>query len=244
MNDDIDVFGLKLPRRHPSVLFGDGGTAKSYIALYVAGLLAEQRMRVAYFDWELAGPDHKLRLIRLFGGEPPLIYYARFDREIVHEVDNLQREMRDNKIEFAIFDSVGYASRRRSLPSPRLATSARFAASAARPALCTTPISPRPRAATRHNSARAIWYIEASELAEKMTIKQRMVALLKRGAMRPEAIAREIKKNLDNVRVKPWIHCGHRQSRVSTFSGRPFKARCCNRKRQAVDSTSAGDRWH
>jgi len=41
-DDAIVVEGLHLLRRHPTVLFGDGGAAKSYLALYLAGRLAER----------------------------------------------------------------------------------------------------------------------------------------------------------------------------------------------------------
>jgi hypothetical protein len=34
--DHLEVAGLFLPRRHPSILFGDGGSAKSLIGLHVA----------------------------------------------------------------------------------------------------------------------------------------------------------------------------------------------------------------
>src|SRR5438046_5396608 len=35
--DEIEVEGLVFPRRHPSIIFGDGGSAKSYTALFLAG---------------------------------------------------------------------------------------------------------------------------------------------------------------------------------------------------------------
>jgi hypothetical protein len=37
--DEIVLEGLSFPRRHPSILFGDGGAAKSYTALWIAGRL-------------------------------------------------------------------------------------------------------------------------------------------------------------------------------------------------------------
>ncbi|MEK7992572.1 MAG: DnaB-like helicase N-terminal domain-containing protein, partial [Planctomycetota bacterium] len=80
-DDAIRVEGLVLPRRHPTILFGDGGAAKSYTALWLAGRLAERGMAVALFDWELCGEDHRERLERLFGGlTMPRIVYARCER--------------------------------------------------------------------------------------------------------------------------------------------------------------------
>jgi len=108
-DDAIRVEGLVFPRRHPTVIFGDGGTAKSYTALYIAGRLAERGMAVALFDWELAGDDHRERLERLFGAAMPHILYARCERPLVYEADRLRRIVRENNIEFAVFDSVAFA---------------------------------------------------------------------------------------------------------------------------------------
>jgi hypothetical protein len=108
-DDSIFIEGVKLPRRHPSILFGDGGAAKSYIGLYLAGRLVQQGFNVALFDWELAGEDHRDRLERIFGSMMPKVYYARCERALVHEGDRLLRIVRDNKIDFAIFDSIAFA---------------------------------------------------------------------------------------------------------------------------------------
>jgi hypothetical protein len=108
-DDTITVDGFKLPRRHPAVLFGDGGAAKSYIALYLAGRLAQQGMRMALFDWELAGEDHRERLELLFGASMPQILYARCERALAYEVDRLARIVRDNRVEYTVFDSVAFA---------------------------------------------------------------------------------------------------------------------------------------
>ncbi len=108
-NDTVVVEGLTLPRRHPSILFGDGGTAKSYTALFLAGRMAQRGTSVALFDWELAGDDHRDRLERLFGSDMPRVLYARCERPLVYEVDRLCRIVQDNRIEYAVFDSVAFA---------------------------------------------------------------------------------------------------------------------------------------
>lgn len=108
-NDFLDVDGLRLPRRHPSIIFGDGGAAKSYIALHLAGHLAKRGLRVAVFDWELSGEDHRDRLERLFGSDMPPVVYLRCHRALVHEVDRLSRIAHDERLDFAIYDSVAFA---------------------------------------------------------------------------------------------------------------------------------------
>jgi hypothetical protein len=108
-DDVIDVEGLSLLRRHPAILFGDGGAAKSYLALFLAGRLAERGLSVGLFDWELAGEDHRDRLERLFPDGMPRIMYARCERPLVYEVDRLRRIVRESGINYAVFDSVAFA---------------------------------------------------------------------------------------------------------------------------------------
>ena len=108
-DDTITIEGISLPRRHPTTLFGDGGAAKSYLALYVAGGIAQKGMSVAFFDWELAGEDHRDRLERLFGPAMPPIIYARCERPLVHELDRLRRIVREHEIDFAVYDSIAFA---------------------------------------------------------------------------------------------------------------------------------------
>src|SRR5262245_24784203 len=107
--DEISINDLLFPRRHPSIIFGDGGTAKSYIALWVAGTLAQQGLSVAFFDWELCGDDHRDRLERMFGLEMPEIRYVLCDRPLVVEADRLRRIVRERNVDYAIFDSVAVA---------------------------------------------------------------------------------------------------------------------------------------
>jgi hypothetical protein len=103
------IQGIDLQLNHPTILFGDGGSAKSYLGLWIAGLLAQEGLRIALFDWELSGEDHKVRLKRLFGAAWPQIMYARCDRPLVNELDRLRRIVREHHTDFAVYDSIGMA---------------------------------------------------------------------------------------------------------------------------------------
>jgi hypothetical protein len=99
-----------LPRKHLSIWFGDGDSGKSLMAMYAAGLLAQGGMKVAYFDWELDASDHKERLARVFGEqEPTSLLYVKCDRPLVQMADSLASLIKKHGIEYAVFDSIGYA---------------------------------------------------------------------------------------------------------------------------------------
>lgn len=108
-DEQLRVDGLTLPKRHPSIIFGDGGSAKSYLALYIAGRLDQAGLKVALFDWELEAEDHRLRLEYLFGPTMPGVIYARCSKPLVHEADRLGRIIHSHRIDYVIHDSIGFA---------------------------------------------------------------------------------------------------------------------------------------
>jgi len=110
VDDTVEIDGVPMVDRHPIILFGDGGAAKSYLALYLAGQMAMRGVRPALFDWELSGEDHRERLERLFGPEMPEIQYVRCTRPLVDEADRLRRIVREEEIGYAFYDSVAFAS--------------------------------------------------------------------------------------------------------------------------------------
>ncbi len=105
-----DIDGWRLLRDHPVIGFGDGGSAKSYLALYVAGRLAQRGLTVLYADWELGGGDHRDRLERLFGAAMPVIHYVRCDRPLTVEAERISREVRRLGVDFWIADSIAFAT--------------------------------------------------------------------------------------------------------------------------------------
>lgn len=110
VDQEHDILGLRLPKSHPSILFGDGGTMKSFLSMKVAAELAEAGLRIAYFDWELDKFTHRRRLKMLSGPDLPDVRYVRCDRPLVHEVTRLRRVVTQDRIDYAVFDSIGYGT--------------------------------------------------------------------------------------------------------------------------------------
>ena len=108
-DDHFTVEGVSLLKQHPVILFGDGGTAKSFTALYLAGVLEQAGTKVLYCDWECGGEDHRDRLERLFGVPMPGMLYARCDRPLTFEADRLRRIVAENDASYVVYDSVAFA---------------------------------------------------------------------------------------------------------------------------------------
>jgi hypothetical protein len=106
----LDIDGFRLLKQHPVIVFGDGGAAKSYLALYLAGRLAQRGLRVGLFDWELAGEDHRDRLERLFGPDMPAVWYRRCRQPLIVELDSLRRLVRRERLDYLVYDSVAFAA--------------------------------------------------------------------------------------------------------------------------------------
>jgi hypothetical protein len=255
-DDSLFVEGIRLPRRHPSILFGDGGAAKSYLGLYLAGRLVEQGHTVGLFDWELCGEDHRDRHERLFGPIMLKILYARCERPLVYEMDRLRRIVRDAGMDYAIYDSVAFAC---DGPPESAEVAGRYFRAARQIGVGSLHIAHITKAdggdqkpfgsAFFHNGARSTWYAQIAEtspdssilnlglfnrkanlgrlhapagfqieftedrtffsrsnpadtpdLAQKMTIRQRMYEVLRKGSMPIEDLAQEIEADPDSIR--------------------------------------------
>jgi hypothetical protein len=109
-DEDVDVDGIRLLRRHRTGLPGDGGDAKSYLALFLATRLAAVGLRVLYADWEFAGEDHRDRLERITGEDMPDVRYVRCERPMTAEADRLRRIVREEAIDYVVCDSVAFAA--------------------------------------------------------------------------------------------------------------------------------------
>jgi hypothetical protein len=170
VDDEIVVDGFTLPRRHPTIMFGDGGAVKSYLGLEFLGRMAMQGISVAFFDWELAGDDHRDRLERLFGTNMPRITYVRCERPLVYEVDRLRRIVKENKIDFSIYDCIAFAC---DGPPEAAETAARYFRAIRQIGGGSLHIAHITKgeggdqkpfgSAFWHNGARSTWYVERAE---------------------------------------------------------------------------------
>lgn len=174
----VSVTGFMLPFAHPSILFGDGGAAKSLLALYLAGRMAEQGHRVLLADWELEAQDHRIRFGRLFGDAMPAdVYYTRCARPLTRDIDRLRRIIHRQAIDYAICDSIGFATH----DAPETAASALAYFQAVRQlGIGTLSVAHVNRSesgdqkpygsAFFHNSARATWFVKATDSTAGLTL--------------------------------------------------------------------------
>jgi len=103
------ISGLPILRSHPTILFGDGASGKSYLALWIAGTIARD-VPVLYADFEFEAEAHRDRLQRLFGtGMPRDLHYVRCSQPIVNEVGRLQKHILEHGIGFIVVDSIAFA---------------------------------------------------------------------------------------------------------------------------------------
>lgn len=109
----------------PTLWYGDGGTAKSYLALAAAlslhlglPLIGEiapaQPMRVLYCDFEFDVWEHSERMRQLLGGAeeemPDIAYLDCKGGTIVTQMDRIRAAARDYGSQFVVIDSVSYAA--------------------------------------------------------------------------------------------------------------------------------------
>jgi hypothetical protein len=105
------VEGVPLLSDLPFVLFGDAAAAKSYLALWLSGTLAQRGIPVLYLDWEFSGSEHKKRLERLFSPppSPQVMRYHRCDKPFIRMLDWIAGEVKKWKIQYLVCDSIGFA---------------------------------------------------------------------------------------------------------------------------------------
>jgi len=111
---DIIAAGMPLLRHHPVIWFGDGGAAKSLLALYAAADLAENGYRVLYCDWELTAEEHAQRITMLLGNMHSIrdtLFYRRCNRPFVDDILPIRDIIAKRKIQFLICDSLSFGAK-------------------------------------------------------------------------------------------------------------------------------------
>lgn len=111
-----------LPLGKTTILFGDGGVGKSYLAVGLAVSLetgcevvpgfSAVRMPVLYLDWESDQADLDERVKAVSAGaeiEPPEILYRRCIGPLRAQLEAVARQITAERIGFVVVDSVGMA---------------------------------------------------------------------------------------------------------------------------------------
>lgn len=104
-----------------TIIFGDGGSGKSYVSLALAlslhtgdpvieGLEPRVIRRVAYLDWEWSARVHRRRMVRLLGDHLPDIAYLPCRLPIREERDRIRAFIREKRIDYVVIDSVALAA--------------------------------------------------------------------------------------------------------------------------------------
>ena len=102
------IHRLPILREQPMILFGDGGSGKSLLALSIAGELAARGVPTLYADWETSPGDHRDRLEQVFGAEMPPVHYVRCEWPLVHEADRLRRLVLAHQVQYVVLDSIAF----------------------------------------------------------------------------------------------------------------------------------------
>lgn len=167
-----------------TVMFGDGGTGKSLLALAAATSIHTGRLlipgmepttirRVLFLDWEWSPHIHKQRLRALWhDDELPDLPYLQCQLPLKDEFDRIRYAIHSLGTDFLVIDSVGYAAG----GEPESAEIAVGFFGSLRqlglPSLCTAHITnaaaktsaDRPfGSAFFHNGARRTWYVRRSD---------------------------------------------------------------------------------
>jgi hypothetical protein len=186
---------------------------------------------------------------------PEMLFYCRCEQPLTVEVDRIRRGVRDNSIQYSIYDSVAFAC---DGPPEAAEVASRYFRAVREIGGGSLHIAHTNRSEQNdqkpfgstfwHNGARSTWFIQAAEpgaddtlrlglfnrksnlgplrpalgyaatftrdrttfqtadissipeFAGRLSVRKRMISLLKRGAMSPEAIALEIEANIETVK--------------------------------------------
>jgi hypothetical protein len=166
----------------PVILFGDGGTAKSYLGLALAAsvhaghpyadLPPSHRLRTAYLDFEWRAWPHRKRLRALCGEDelPDLVYIPCLaEGPLSAQVDRLRRILHEHGTEYVVIDSVALAC---AGPPEEASVSLDFFQALAQLEVGSCLLAHIPKGGDEdrpfgstfwHNSARLTWFLKATQ---------------------------------------------------------------------------------
>jgi hypothetical protein len=113
-----------VPMQRSSILFGDGGTGKSYLALLMAvciqsgwsdnplGFQIDEPHKVLYLDWETEADEIRYRISQLRKGtNTPTcsIEYRRCDLPLYLDIEQVQSSIVNSKANMVVIDSLAQA---------------------------------------------------------------------------------------------------------------------------------------
>jgi hypothetical protein len=132
---------------------------------------------VGYLDWEMDGPEHRDRLLRLAGEPLPGVLYVPCSRPLADDVDRLRRIVDRHELVYLIVDSVALAC---DGPPEAAEVAVRFFGALRELGLGSLLVAHVNRAgdtdrpfgsAFWHNGARSTWYAKLeAELGGAMTV--------------------------------------------------------------------------
>jgi hypothetical protein len=103
------IAGVPLLKNHPAILFGDGGSGKSYLGLWLAMQLVRSGIPTLLADWELDEREHRRRLGLLGGLDCRGLFYMRCSNPLIVECERIRRVVREFGIQYLMIDSVALA---------------------------------------------------------------------------------------------------------------------------------------
>ena len=126
IEDEQYLLAPLAPLGNPTILFGEGGTAKSHLAL-ICGLIVESAWgdnplflfpgptprRTLYLDWEMTEPDFRRRLHYVARGcnrPDAALNYRECRMPLADDQERIAECIADLKVEFLIIDSVAGAA--------------------------------------------------------------------------------------------------------------------------------------
>jgi hypothetical protein len=104
---NFEVDGIILPADGHTILYADGGSMKSYLAIYISGKLVESGRPVLYCDFEWNPARHRARKVKIFGSKRlDDLTYLRCYAPLAQEIGRIRRIVHERKIGCVIIDSI------------------------------------------------------------------------------------------------------------------------------------------